>query len=179
MATSAPTRTASSLLARSAPALSAPALSILALCGCTVLAPASLPAGTPLAEARSRLVAPVAEYPLPGGGTRLEFAQGSHGREKHMLDFDAGGRLVTTRQVLTEAMLARLVPGTPRDAVLLQVGRPAATFAVPWQKLQVWNYRFAGADCVWFQISISDETMRVTEASTGLDPACDGPNERQ
>ena len=164
-----PPRTAASLLA----------LTTLALCGCTVLAPASLPAGTPIAEARSRLAGPVAEYPLPGGGTRLEFAQGSYGREKHMLDFDASGRLVGITQVLTEANLARMVPGTPRDEVRLQLGRPAAMFRVPRQKLQVWNYRFAGADCVWFQISISDVTNRVTEASTGLDPACDGPNERQ
>ena len=155
------------------------ALGAVALYGCTVLAPAALPNGTPIADARGRLAGPVAEYPLPNGGTRLEFAQGSYGREKHMLDFDASGRLVATTQVLTEAMLNRMVPGTPRDEVRLQLGRPAAMFAVPWQKLHVWNYRFAGGDCVWFQISISDVTQRVTEASTGLDPACDRPNERQ
>ena len=155
------------------------ALALALLCGCSVLAPAALPIGTPIADARSRLAAPVAEYPLPSGGTRLEFAQGLHGREKHMLDFDASGRLVATRQVLTQANLARMVPGTPRDEVLLQVGRPATTFAVPRQKLQVWNYRFAGGDCVWFQISISDVTGRVTEGSTGIDPACDAPNERR
>ena len=155
------------------------AVALAMLCGCTVLAPASLPSGMPIADARGRFAGPVAEYPLPGGGTRLEFAQGRYGREKHMLDFDASGRLVTTTQVLTEANLARMVPGTPRDAVRLQLGRPAAVMNVPWQKLQIWNYRFAGADCVWFQISISDVTNLVTEASTGLDPACDGPNERQ
>ncbi len=150
-----------------------------ALCGCTALAPAALPNGTPIADARARLAGPVAEYTLPSGGSRLEFAQGSYGREKHMLDFDASGRLVATTQVLTEANLNRMVPGTPRNEVRLQLGRPAAVIAVPRQKLQVWNYRFAGGDCVWFQISISDVTQRVTEASTGLDPACDGPNERQ
>lgn len=155
------------------------AFSVAALGGCTVLAPAALPAGTPIADARGRLAGPVAEYPLPNGGTRLEFAQGSYGREKHMLDFDASGRLVATTQVLTEANLNRMVPGTPRDEVRLQLGRPVSMFAVPWQKLHVWNYRFAGSDCVWYQISISDVTQRVTEASTGLDPACDGPNERQ
>lgn len=165
--------------ATSHPAASLLALAALALCGCTALAPASLPAGTPIADVRGRLAAPVAEYPLRGGGTRLEFAQGIYGREKHMLDFDANGRLAASTQVLTEANLARMVPGTPRDEVLLQVGRPAATFTVPRQKLQVWNYRFAGGDCVWFQISISDVTRLVTEASTGLDPACDAPSERQ
>jgi len=156
-----------------------PALGAAALCGCTVLAPAALPAGTPIADARGRLAGPVAEYPLPNGGTRLEFAQGSYGREKHMLDFDANGRLVATTQVLTEANLNRMVPGTPRDEVRLQLGRPVSVLAVPRQKLQVWNYRFVGGDCVWFQISISNVTQRVTEASTGLDPACDGPTERE
>ena len=155
------------------------ALGAAALCGCTVLAPAALPPGTPIADARGRLAGPVAEYPLPNGGTRLEFAQGIHGREKHMLDFDARGKLVATTQVLTEANLSRMVPGTPRDEVRLQLGRPVSVFAVPWQQLQVWNYRFVGGDCVWFQISISTVTQRVTEASTGLDPACDGPNERE
>ena len=169
MTTFAPSRSASSLLV----------LAAFAVCGCTALAPASLPTGTPIADARSRLVAPVAEYSLPGGGTRLEFAQGIHGREKHMLDFDASGRLVATQQVLTESNLARMVPGTARDAVRLQLGRPADISYVPWQKLQVWNYRYAGADCVWFQISISDVTHLVTEASTGLDPACDGPSDRR
>ncbi len=156
-----------------------PALGATVLCGCTVLAPAALPHGTPIADARARLAGPVAEYTLPNGGTRLEFAQGSHGREKHMLDFDASGRLVATTQVLTEANLNRMVPGTPRDEVRSQLGRPVSVIAVPRQALQVWNYRFAGGDCVWFQISISTVTQRVTEASTGLDPACDGPNERQ
>ncbi len=156
-----------------------PVLGAAALCGCTVLAPAALPKGTLIADARARVAGPVAEYALPNGGTRLEFAQGSHGREKHMLDFDAGGRLVATTQVLTEANLNRMVPGTPRDEVRLQLGRPVSVIAVPRQEVQVWNYRFVGGDCVWFQISISTVTQRVTEASTGLDPACDGPNERQ
>lgn len=179
MAPFAPSRPTPSLRALAALALAAPTLALLALCGCTALAPASLPSGTPIADARNRLAAPVAEYPLPAGGTRLEFPQGIHGREKHMLDFDASGRLVATRQVLTESNLARMVPGTSRDEVRLQVGRPADISYVPRQKLQVWNYRFAGADCVWFQISISDLTNLVTEASTGLDPVCDGPSERQ
>ena len=149
------------------------------LAGCTLLAPAALPTGTPIADARARLAGPVAEYPRPGGGTRLEFAQGTLGKEKHMLDFDAAGRLQATTQVLTAENLARIAPGTPRDEVRFRIGRPAHVFAVPWQHLQVWNYRFAGGDCVWFQISISNDTNRVTEASTGLDPACDGPKVRE
>ena len=165
-----------SVALRSAPTLFA--LALASLCGCTVLAPAALPNGTPIADARGRLAGPTAEYALPGGGTRLEFAQGQFGREKHMLDFDASGRLVATTQVLTPDNLARMVPGTPRGEVLLQLGRPVSVFNVPWQRLQVWNYRFVGGDCVWFQVSISDATSRVTESSTGLDPACDGPKDR-
>ena len=65
----------------------------------------------------------------------------------------------------------------PND-VRMRLGRPANVFYVPWQQLQVWNYRFPTGDCVWFQVSLN-QTGRVTESSMGTDPACDGPNDRE
>ena len=150
----------------------------LAVAGCTSLVPSALPAGSTLAQARSGVVAPTGEYALPGGRTRLEFAQGSFGRETHMLDFDAAGRLVSKQQVLTAANFDTIEPGMPAAEVRLRLGRPAHVFNVGWQRLQVWNYRFAGADCVWFQVSIGQTSQQVTEAGIGTDPACDGPNTR-
>ena len=141
---------------------------------CGVLqSPDRLPAGTPIDQARGGLGGPNGQYALAGGGTRLEFAR--H-QETFMLDFDAAGRLVSSRQVLTEADFATIVPGLPRDEVLLRIGHPTWIFNVGWQRLQVWNYRFrAPLGCVIFQVSISADG-RVREAAQGYDPACDAPS---
>jgi hypothetical protein len=143
--------------------------------GCAALAPGALPPGTPIAQARQTLLAPTGEYRLPGGGTRLEYAQGSFGRQTYMLDFDASGVLVASRQVLTEDEFAAIVPGMAAGDVRMRLGRPAQVFGVAWQHLQIWNYRWFGGDCVWFQVSVSDAAQQVTEAGIGTDPACDGP----
>jgi hypothetical protein len=141
--------------------------------------PSSLPLGTPIAEARQSFGGASAEYALPDGGTRLEFRQGTYGRETHMLDFDATGRLVAIHQVLTPDTFATITLGMTREEVLTRIGRPAFVFPVGWQKLQVWNYRFGGleGDCVVFQVSISNATHTVTDAGPNTDPACShGPD---
>jgi len=165
------------------PALRIPAAFLLAagLGACGSLRPAgTLAPGTPIAEARQALVGPSGEYPLPGGGTRLEFRQGSFGRETYMLDFDASGRLVANRQVLTPQTFATIQPGMTQDDVLVRIGRPAFVFPIGWQQSQVWNYRFGGldGDCVVFQVSISNSTRTVTEAGPNTDPACNHGSER-
>jgi len=150
------------------------AVSIASLAACAVMRPpGGLPVGTPIAEARQGF-GPSAEYPLPSGGTRLEFRQGSFGRQTYMLDFDAGGRLVSTQQVLTPANFATIGPGMSQQEVLARIGQPAFTFPVGWQQLQVWNYRYGGleGDCVVFQVSISNATRTVTETGPGPDPVC-------
>lgn len=144
---------------------------------CSTLAPGALQPGASIAEARATFGGPTGEYPLSGGGTRLEFARGSFGKQTYMLDFDAAGRLVESHQVLTEATFATIVPDLPAAEVRMRLGRPANVFYVPWQKIQVWNYRYQPADCVWYQVSIGD-AGRVTEAGYGTDPACDGPSTR-
>jgi hypothetical protein len=155
----------------------AAALALATLAGCAT--PGSLPPGTTIAVARSGLQTPTGEYALPDGGRRLEFARGSFGKETWMLDFDAKGALVSSQQVLTEANFARITPGMSADEVRMRLGRPAYVFGAGWQDhLQIWNYRFAGGDCVWFQVSIRDADRLVKEASIGQDPACDGPNEK-
>ena len=164
-------------------ALRIPAAFLLAagLGACGSLRPAgTLPAGTSIAEARQSLVGPSGEYALPGGGTRLEFRQGSFGRETYMLDFDASGRLVANRQVLTPQTFATIQPGMTQNDVLARIGRPAFVFPIGWQQSQVWNYRFGGldGDCVVFQVSISNASRTVTEAGPNTDPACNHGSER-
>lgn len=154
------------------------ALTAAALGGCATWGPGGWPVGTPIAQARQAWQTPTGEYAMPGGGTRLEYAQGAFGKQTYMLDFDAQGRLVASTQVLTQAHFATIVPGMTSDQVRRELGKPAQVFGVGWQQLRVWNYRFAGGDCVWFQVSIAIADARVTETGIGTDPACDGPNER-
>lgn len=146
--------------------------------GCGTFAPGGLPPGTPIAKARSAPFGPTGEYALPNGGTRLEFAQGSFGKQTYMLDFDRNGLLVSSQQVLTESNLATIAPGMSADEVLMRFGRPVQVFNVRYPAAQVWNYRFDGGDCIWYQVSIFHADHRVAQAGIGTDPACDGPNTR-
>jgi|KBSSwiStaDraftv2_1062776.scaffolds.fasta_scaffold177357_2 hypothetical protein len=144
---------------------------VMATAACTLMRPpASLPPGTSLVDARQTLGAGD-EYPLPNGGTRLSFPRG---KDTYMLDFDAGGRLVQSQQVLTPQTFSTIQPGMAQAEVLTRLGRPAWVFPVGYQKLQVMNYRFGGleGDCMVFQVSISNATGNVTEAGTGADPMC-------
>jgi hypothetical protein len=154
---------------------------VLALGACSLFhPPGALPPGTSIDQARQSLGRPTGEYPMPGGGTRLEYAQGSFGRQTFMLDFDPSGRLVANQQVLTPTTFATIRPGMTRVDVSSRLGRPAWVFRIGWQDLQVWNYRFGGleGDCVVFQVSISNASGLVTEAGQGTDPACDvGPHD--
>ncbi len=156
--------------------MAAGCLAALALSACGVFQPpGSLPPGTPIAEARRWIGGPTGEYALPGGGTRLEFAQGGFAKATYMLDFDATGHLVSSRQVLTEADFAAIKPGMTGAEVLMRIGHPTWVFGVGRQHLTVWNYRFAAPlGCVVFQVSVSDAGL-VTDAAQGYDPACDGP----
>ncbi len=159
----------------------AAALLVSGLAACAGLAsPGSFAPGTPIAQARQARGGPSGEYALPGGGTRLEFRQGAFGRATDMLDFDAGGRLVTSRQVLTSQTFATIRPGMSQDDVLVRIGHPAFVFGIGWQQSQVWNYRFGGleGDCVVFQVSIRNADRTVTEAGPNTDPACDHASDR-
>ncbi len=156
----------------------AAALLVLAAAGCGTLTPGATPVGTSIETLRHGIAGPTGEYKLPNGGTRLEFAQGSFGKQTWMLDFDASGHLVANQQVLTEANFWNITPGMSANDVRMRLGRPAHVFYVPWQQIQVWNYRYATGDCVWFQVSLTgspSQAGQVTESSIGSDPACDGP----
>ena len=160
----------------SKPRIFAVAGAVLVAAGCATFAPAALPPGAPIADARAVLGGPTGEYPLPDGGTRLEFSRGAFGRQAWMLDFDAGGHLMHTEQVLDEAHFATIAIGMTAEDVRMRLGRPSHVFNVGWQRLTVWNYRWWAGDCVWFQVSISQAMQRVTDAGYGTDPACDAPN---
>ena len=149
----------------------------LAASSCSIFnPPGSLPIGATLAEARQSFGGPTGQYALAAGGTRLEYASPSFGKQTWMLDFDAGGRLFRKQQVLDEAHFAQIVPGLSQQEVLFRIGHPAWIFGVGRQNLDVWNYRFSvPLGCTIFQVSML-RTGFVKEAAQGYDPACDAPN---
>ena len=157
--------------------LGALAVVIAALGACATTG--GVPPGTPIDQVRQSRPRPQAEHALPGGGTRLEFNQGTRGKETWMLDFDANGLLVSSTQVLTEFNLRTIMPGMPMAELRRQFGEPAdiCSVARPTRQ-QVWNYRFVDSDCSWFQVSIADANQQVVSASMGRDPACDVPSDR-
>ena len=88
----------------------------------------------------------------------------------------AGCSAISQSKVLTESSFDDIRTGMSADEVLAQLGPPTTVFGAGWSEhTHVWNYRWAGADCIWYQITIRDGDQKVREAGIGQDPRCDGP----
>ena len=154
------------------PSLGVCALAAIVTLGCATYGPPSLTAGASLDDATRALGKPTAEYALPGGAKRLEFARGPLGKHTYMLDFDAQGRMLNWSQVLTENRFNAVAKGTPKDELLLALGRPSELSRLDWQRQTVWSYRYESLFCRWFQVGI-DESGRVADTGYGPDPQCE------
>jgi hypothetical protein len=82
--------------------------------------------GTPRDEVIARAGQPVRVVPLPGGGERLQYTLQPMGQYAFMVDVDAAGRVVRSRQVLNAQDFARIEEGrwTVQD-VQREFGPPA------------------------------------------------------
>ena len=154
---------------RRAPALLVSATLLLG--ACTGYAPGNLPAGASLAEVTEQLGPATGRYPLPQGGTRLEYARGPFGKHTFMVDMDASGRVTGWQQVLTENNFNSVRDGMTRDELLLKLGRPSHTRGGGWQGGEVWSYRYDAIFCQWFQVSMIDGVVRAP--AYGPDPICE------
>jgi hypothetical protein len=150
---------------------------VLLLGACAGYGPSGIVAGQSEGDVARSMGAPTGRYALAGGGARLEYARGPYGKETYMVDLDAAGRVTGWQQVLTEANFLRVVPGLPRQELLLLLGRPGEVYGVPWQNAQVWNWRYPTNDCLWFQVTVAADG-RVKDAGHGIDRRCDGPPDR-
>ena len=146
------------------------AAAVALLWGCGTPATKVAP-GASVGDATNALGKPTSEYALPAGGKRLEYATGPTGRETWMLDFDAGGKLLSTRQVLTENNFNALRLGTSADDVRLAFGRPSFVRRLPRVDQTVWTYRFEHPFCLWFQVGL-DPSGKVVATNYGSDPIC-------
>jgi hypothetical protein len=96
---------------------------------------------------------PVAVYPLPDGGQRLQYTLQPTGQYAFNVDLDPSGRVVQSRQVLTQPNFERIQPGWTRDAILREFGPPARIEGVSRWVGPVWTYRWkdvANTDMFYF-----------------------------
>ncbi len=114
----------------------------------------NLPPGTPREAVIARAGQPVAVVPLPGGGQRLQYTLQPLGQYAFMVDLDASGRVVQSRQVLTEREFNRIEPGRWTIAdVQREFGPPARVDGVASWSGPIWTYRWrdlGGADMFYY-----------------------------
>jgi hypothetical protein len=147
-----------------------PAVALALVTGCTT--PGSLKPGTTLDEARAALGRPTASYPLPTGGTRLQYSRQPFDQIVWNADFDGQQRLVQVQQMMSDDAFARVQSGKDtRNEVLRDFGPPADTFDYKLRDESAWMYRyftvggFKAAMFIYF-----DPAGIVKRTETGLDP---------
>lgn len=103
----------------------------------------NLPPGTPREEVVAKAGPPVAVWPLADGAQRYQYTLMPMGHYAFMLDFDANGRLVQSRQVMTPREFNRIETDRwTRDDVAREFGPPARIDAVASFQGPVWTYRW-------------------------------------
>lgn len=151
---------------------------ILALSACAPLVRRAPGAGAPLSEVTARLGQPNAVYPAPDGGQVLEYRGQPMGQFQHMARIDAGGRLLSYEQVLTDQNFAQVRIGYwNKDDILRHFGRPAEVSRERVNDDEVWSYRYKEKG-VW------DSLMNITftklgvvrQMATSADPVLDDRN---
>ncbi|MDP3084667.1 MAG: hypothetical protein Q8N44_13405 [Rubrivivax sp.] len=155
------------------------ALTAALLSACAALEPPELRPGMDTAAVQRQLGAVTARYPLTAALTRLEFASGPYGRTTWMVDVDGGGRVVTARQVLTEAHFAdfqQRATGMTRAELLRTLGRPGERRGAGLRGGEVWSWRYPTNDCLWFEATVGDDAI-VRDSGYGIDPRCDAPSD--
>jgi hypothetical protein len=119
----------------------------LLLAGCAAgFGTPDLAAGTPREQVIARMGQPTRVLALPNGGQRLQYSQQPAGQYAWMVDLDAAGKLVSSRQVLAEAAFNRIVPGqwTVAD-VEREFGPPARIEHVASWNGPIMTYRWRDA----------------------------------
>jgi hypothetical protein len=165
---------------RASSAASAALLVALALlAGCAGYGPGALRAGASEAEVRAHMMGqPSDTGSLAGGGRWLDYARGPKGKHTYRLEFDAAGRYVGSRQLLTDAAFEALPLASSAAEVRQRLGKPSET-RVGWRGVgEVWSYRYEPPQpyCRWFQVWLVDGKVR--EAGYAVDPDCDDRGDR-
>jgi hypothetical protein len=112
---------------------------------------------------------PTRALPLPGGGQRLQYTLQPWGRYAFMVDLDAAGRVVRSRQVLTEAEFARIEPGKwTRQDIEREFGPPAMVDRVASWNGPVMTYRWMGQGEMFYWVYLDPQGV-VRRAHPGME----------
>ncbi len=146
--------------------------SLLVLTACGSYAPPANLAGASQDQIVARMGPPDMQRQLGDGTSRLEYPTGPRGLHTWFVYLDASGRAARMEQVLTEKNFNRIRPDMDQAQVRELLGRPNGAFQLARSRGEVWNYRFEGPFCQWFQIEISKE-QKVRSAGYGTPPECE------
>lgn len=152
--------------------LSALLVSLLALTACSSYAPSAELVAGGKDQVLARMGQPETQRPLGGGITRLEYPTGPYGLHTWFVDVDASGKVVQSQQVLTTQQFNQIMPDMDQAEVRQRLGRPNGVFTLGRARGEVWNYRFEGPFCEWFQVEMSAE-KRVRSAGYATRPECE------
>ena len=141
-------------------------VSLAMLAGC---ATQPLPAGATRDEVIARYGAPTAVVAL-AAGSRLQYSQQPSGQNVLMVDLDAGGRVVSARQVMNPAAFDRVVPGSwTRQDVERELGRPALVDRVASWPGDVMTYRWLDINQDMFFFVYLDAANVVQRTGQGME----------
>lgn len=130
-----------------------------------------IPAGSTQDQVIAQAGPPLRVVPLPQGGQRMQYTMQPMGQYAFMVDLDAAGRVVGSRQVLTEANFNRIEPGRWTIAdVDREFGPPARVDAVSSFYGRVLTYRWkdmAGTD-MFYWVYVDPQGM-VQRAHPGME----------
>jgi hypothetical protein len=102
---------------------------------------------------------------------RLDFPRGPFGKHTYSLQFDADGKMVSYKQLLTEENFQQITPGMDVSEVIERIGMSRDTFKIGRGRGYVWNFRYITPLCQWFQIEFTAEN-KVRSTGYGMPPEC-------
>lgn len=113
--------------------------------------------------------APTRVVPL-NNGTRLQYSGQPLGRFANMVDLDAAGKVVSTRQVLTPAEFSRIQPSQwSRSDMEREFGRPASIDHVASWQGDIMTYRWRDNGTNMFFWAYLDGNNVVQRTGQGFD----------
>lgn len=112
------------------------------LSGCASYSGSSLVADkSTAAEVEALMGKPAERVEKPGGGSILYYPRGPAGRETYAVSIGADGKVHAVEQRLTDANIAKLVPGTTTAREVRELfGPPLTTQRLPRLQRDIWEY---------------------------------------
>jgi hypothetical protein len=148
--------------------LAAVLATLLAACAGNPFTGYSVAPGTPRDAVIARLGQPTRVVPLPAG-ERLQYSLQPFGQYAWMVDLDASGRALSSRQVLTLAEFNRIELGKwTRDDVEREFGRPAMVDRVASWNGPIMTYRWNDGSDMFYYVYL-DPANVVRRAHQGME----------